>query len=150
MAVDKTKAIKPMSVNKFSISFSEDRIEEIEKSVEEGNWENRAEYLRHMIRAGESNFAALDPRTSSTRSGTASDDKESLGDAIADEDLLSELRQKCDEIGDEEFVPADEVIQPFLDNLDAEISKRLLNLGIEDGTSVETNGKGEYRINTDQ
>lgn len=150
MAADPTNTIKTMTKKQCTISFDEERLEEIEKTVEEGNWENRVEYIRHVIRAGESNIAALDPRTSSTRSGTASDDKESLGDAITDEDLLTQLRQKCDEFDDEEFVPADEVIQPFLDDLDVEISKRLLNLGIEDGTAVETNGKGEYRINTDQ
>ena len=150
MAANKTKTIKPMSVNAFNISFSDDRIEEIEKAVEEGNWENRAEYLRHMIRAGESNIAALDPRTSSTRTETTSDDSDSPEDAITDEELLTQLRQKCDEVGDGEFVPADEVIQPFLDDLDNTLSKRLLNLGVGEGTGIETNGKGEYRITTEQ
>lgn len=150
MAVDKTKTIKPMSVNAFNISFSDNRIEEIEKAVEEGNWENRAEYLRHMIRAGESNVAALDPRTSSTHTETTPDGSDPPGDVITDEELLTQLRQKCDEVDDGEFVPADEVIQPFLDDLDSTLSNRLLDLGVGEGTAVETNGKGEYRINTEQ
>ncbi len=139
-----------MSKHQCTISFSEERMEEIDKTVEEGNWENRVEYIRHIIRAGESNVAALDPRTSSTRTETTPDDSDSPGDAITDEELLTQLRQKCDEVGDGEFVPADEVIQPFLDDLDDTLSKRLLDLGVGDGTGVETNGKGEYRINTEQ
>ena len=147
MATDSTNTTKTMAKHQCTISFSEERMEEIDKTVEEGTWENRVEYIRHIIRAGESNVAALDPRTSSTRTDTTPDDDDSPGDAITDEELLTQLRQKCDEVGEGEFVPADEVIQPFLNDLDDTLSKRLLDLGVGDGTGVETNGKGEYRVN---
>lgn len=139
-----------MSKEQCTISFSEERLEEIEETVEEGNWENRVEYIRHIIRAGESNIAALDPRTSSDHSETTASDGESPSDAITDEELLTQLREKCDEASDSEYVPADEVIQPFLDDIDNSLSKRLLDLGVGEGTAVETNGKGEYRINTNR
>ena len=150
MAAALTNTIKTMSKHQCTISFSEERMEEIDETVEEGNWENRVEYIRHIIRAGESNIAALDPRTSSNRSNTTVSDGETPSDAITDEELLTQLRKKCDTVGDDEYVPADEVIQPFLDDLDNSLSKRLLDLGVEEGTAVETNGKGEYRIKTNR
>jgi Arc/MetJ-type ribon-helix-helix transcriptional regulator len=131
------------------IGLSEERREEIDETVEEGNWKNRSEYIRHIIRVGESDIAALDPRTSSESNTKTSEEEESVSAAISTEELLTALREQCNQ-SDKEFVPVDEAIQPFIDDLDGALTDRLLDLGTSEGTGVKTDGRGGYKVTTDR
>lgn len=130
----------------MNIGVTEERKAEVDKVVEEGPWSNRTEYLRTILRVGESDFATLDPRTSDGQDGR--DETESPLE-ISDTELLAELRRQAEET-DEEYVPVEEVVKPFLEDLDQELTDKLLEMGIDDSTGVETDGRGGYKLETQE
>lgn len=109
---------------------TEEREEEMKRAVEEGGWNTLADYIRHMIRAGESDFAELDPRT--TENG------EDENQHITDAELLTRL--------DDEYTNIDDVIEDLIQDFEEDLSQRLFEMAKDDASRVETDGKGNYRI----
>lgn len=109
---------------------TEEREEEMKRAVEEGGWNTLADYIRHMIRAGESDVADLDPRTN----------KESDGESlrVTDAKLRSQLT--------DEYQDFDEVVEDLIVDFEADIAYRLFEMATDDATDIETGGKGNYRI----
>ena len=52
-----------MSRPQPTVPMSEDMHRRIKRAVENGEWSGQAEYIRHLIVAGESDIAELDHRT---------------------------------------------------------------------------------------
>ena len=119
-----------MSRNPIQTYVTEEREEEIKQVVEEEGWNTLADYLRNMIRAGESNFAELDPR--SMENG---DDHQRR---VPDTKLLNQL--------DGEFENIDEVIDDLVKDFESDLSHRLFEMSKDDGGPVTTDGRGNYRL----
>jgi len=114
----------------ISTSVEEEREEEMKQAVEEGGWNTLADYLRHMIRAGESNFAELDPRSSN---GSTSASRR-----VTNSELRNELSSEYQDI--------DEIIGDLVEDFESDLSHRLFEMAKDDTSSVDTNGGGEYRL----
>lgn len=108
----------------------EEREEEMKEAVEEGGWNTLADYLRHMIRVGESDFADLDPRSSNGSTNTKR--------RISNNELRNEL--------EEEYQDIDQVIGDLVEDFEADLSHRLFEMAEDDAVPVETDGRGNYRI----
>ena len=108
----------------------EDRRKEIEQAVEEGGWNSLADYVRCMIRAGESNFADLDPRSSN---GSTSASRR-----VSDSELRSELNK--------EFEDIDDIIGDLVKDFESDLSHRLYEMAEDDTVPVTTDGRGNYKI----
>lgn len=113
-----------------STYVTEEREEEMKQAVEEGSWNTLADYIRHMIRAGESNFAELDPRT--VENGKDESRR------VSDSELLNQL--------DDEFQDIDDLIHDLVKDFESDLSHRLFEMAKDDANPVETDGKGNYRI----
>lgn len=128
---------------KLQVYVNEERQEEIDRIIEEGNWSSRSDYLRHVIRAGQSNIAELDPRTDETRPAIAVEgEKEEF---VTDEQLVKELRRLTEEHSGD-FVDLDTAIETFIDELESELTDRLFQMSQDAGSAVETDKKGGYRV----
>jgi hypothetical protein len=136
----------PAREDKTSIGFliHEERKEEIDQAVEEGTWQNRAAYLRHMIAAGESNVAALDPRTDSE-----SNSQDSSGNFVTDKDIISEL-VRLTEDREDDFVGVDELAEDFVKEIKSDITDRVYRMANDDGSRVITDKQGGYAIKKDE
>jgi Arc/MetJ-type ribon-helix-helix transcriptional regulator len=108
----------------------EERREEIEEAVEEGGWNSLADYVRTMMRAGENNFAELDPRSSD---GSNAGEKR-----VSNAELRSELS--------DEFQHVDEVINDLVEDFKADLRHRMKEMERDDAYPVESDGAGNYRI----
>ena len=108
---------------------TEEREEELKQAVEAGNWNTLADYIRHMIRAGESNVAELDPRGSGHKPSQ---------ERVSDRVLVDEL--------DNEFKDIDQIISNVVSDLEREVSQRLFEMAKDDEHPVVTDGRGNYRI----
>jgi Arc/MetJ-type ribon-helix-helix transcriptional regulator len=128
---------------KLQVYVNEERQEEIDQIIEEGNWSSRSDYLRHVIRAGESNIAELDPRTDETRASERTEgDKE---DFVTDEELVQELR-RLTEKQDGDYIDVDTAIETFISELESELTDRLFRMSQDSGSAVETDKRGGYRV----
>jgi metal-responsive CopG/Arc/MetJ family transcriptional regulator len=65
----------------ISISMPDEMVNRLSKKAEENGFGNRSNYIRSMIRAGESDISRLDPRTSSS---TTEDDSVEIENMILD------------------------------------------------------------------
>lgn len=132
---------------KIQIYVSEDRKEEIQERVDEGNWTGLSDYARHTLRAGESNIAELDPRSSEiTQTSKAGLEKEPF---VTDEELISELNHLTDENGGD-FVDSDEVLNTFVEELEGDLIDRLFEMSQQQGNPVETDKVGGFKIEQSQ
>lgn len=118
------------NIESISIAFATERIEEINEKVENGRWQNRSEYLRMMVRAGESRVAELDPRTSS--------DHEENGQKM-EEEILDKIN--------EEWQSRDEVLDRVTDDLRGDLANLLHEMAENDEQSpVEFDPAKGYRL----
>jgi Arc/MetJ-type ribon-helix-helix transcriptional regulator len=134
-----------MTKQAVAINMSEERREEINEAVESGEWRNRSTYLRHMIQAGESRVAALDPRTdnTSTQSNGGSDK------FATDEELISEL-SRLTKNAEGEFVSVDEIADKFVKEIKSDITDRVFRMANDDESEVQTDKTGGYRVDIDE
>ncbi len=127
---------------KLQVYVSKERKEQIQERVDEGNWTGISDYTRHALRAGESNIADLDPRTSGiSRTNEANAEKEPF---VTNEELVAELSRLTKEHGGD-FVEADEIIETFVEELKSDLIDRLFQLSQQHGNSVETNKVGGFK-----
>lgn len=108
----------------------EEREEEMKQAVEEGGWNTLADYLRHMIRAGESDFADLDPRSSN---GSTSASRR-----VSNTELRNQLSEE------NEFI--DDIIDDLVKDFKSDLTHRLKEMAEDDTVPVETDGAGNYKI----
>lgn len=119
---------------------------EMKKRAVESEWRTQAEYGRQMIRAGESNVAALDPRTTSQGDDigiTKTEDIEELADALADVALLNELT--------EDPQPIKEVLKDPTRQFQSVLANRLDSLASNESSPVQRDPLEEgYYLNTEE
>jgi hypothetical protein len=108
----------------------EEREEEMKQAVEEGGWNTLADYIRHMIRAGESNFADLDPRSSNGSSGH--------NRRVSNNELRNELNN--------EYQYVDDITEELVKDFKADLQHRLLQMSEDEASPVTTDGGGNYKI----
>lgn len=108
----------------------EEREEEMKQAVEEGGWNTLADYLRHMIRAGESNFVDLDPRSSNGSTNASR--------RVNNTELQNELNN--------EFQNIDQIIGDLVEDFESDLSHRLFEMAQDDTIPVETDGRGNYKL----
>ena len=133
--------------NKTSIGFlvSDERLEEIDRAAKEGTWENRAAYLRHMIAAGESNVAALDPRTDNESNKSQSE----YDNYVTDEDIISELIRLTQD-SEKDYVTVDELAEEFVTELKSDMTDRVYRMANDNSSEVTTDKMGGYGINKNE
>lgn len=128
--IDRVSTNLTMTRTAVQTYVTEEREEEMKQAVEEGGWNTLADYIRHMIRAGESDFADLDPRTNGGSEGE--------NRRVTDAELRSQLN--------DEYQDFDEVVEDLIADFEADLSHRLFEMATDDGTGIETDGKGNYRL----
>lgn len=128
---------------KLQVYLTEERIEEIDEAIENGDWRSRSDYLRHVIRAGESNIAELDPRTDEHRDNQQ--DQQPKERFVTDGELVEELKRLTSMEGGD-FVDVNEAMETFVKELESDITDRLFQMSQDPGSPVETDKKGGYRV----
>jgi transposase len=121
--------------------------EEMKKRVKNSEWRSMSEYARQMIRAGESNVAAVDPRITNQDDGEAgitnTDDAEQLAHALSDIALLNELT--------EDPQPIKEVLKDPTRKFQTVLANRLDELASNDATAVQQDTlEGTYYLDTEE
>lgn len=109
-----------------TVPMSEQMHRRIEKEAEEGEWSGKADYIRHLIVAGESNIAELDPRTSSSDKGSNFDAEKAILDGLT-----------------EDYQDVDEVLDSALNSL----ATRLDEMAKDDDSPVDYHPRKGYKIN---
>lgn len=124
-------------------SYTEEQIQRIEKAVEEGEYNSKAEYVRSMIEAGESNIASLDPRTSDTDTSTHAnhDSAEEAAAALSDAVVIDQLeRSESNKQGFEESV---QLLRQEFENT---LADRLGELSNDPSSPVQDDNRGNYYL----
>lgn len=114
----------------LDLYVNEERAEEIDQKIEEGGWNSRSDYLRNIVRAGESNFADLDPRTGIN--------DEIDNQRVSDNQLINEVSN--------EFRDIDEIIDDLVEDFRSDLTHRLFEMAQSEENPVVSNGRGEYKI----
>jgi Arc/MetJ-type ribon-helix-helix transcriptional regulator len=105
-----------MSKPQPTVPMNEDMHRRIKRAVENGEWSGQAEYIRHLIVAGESDIAELDPRTNSSNQTIGFNAEKAILDGLSDEyqdvddvldSALNSLATKLDEMANSEESPVE-------------------------------------------
>lgn len=123
------------------ISVTPEKKEEIRQRVEDQGWSYMSQYVEACFNAGESSVRELDPRIGNTDN---SESKDTTQQYVTKEELIEQIQQQSAE-ADNEFVHVEDIVEPFLKQLDAELSERIGGMAKNDSSPVETDYKGGYR-----
>lgn len=120
---------------------------EMKERMKDSEWGNMSERARQMIRAGESNVAALDPRTTNHDSDetgiTNTDDAEELAHALSDTALLNELAEEPQQIKD--------VLEDPTRKFQSILANRLDELASNEASPVQQNNlEGTYYLDREE
>ena len=131
----------------ISIQLKQDRLEQIEVAARDSGYNSRSAYIRAMIETGESNIAALDPRTSNTDSSaqSAHNTAEAAGKSLSDAAIINQLAD-----GKDNKAQFDEVVESLILEFEDTIAARLKELSQEDTSPVTSDGRGNYWRERDQ
>lgn len=123
--------------------LTEEQYQRITEAVEEGEYASKADYMRSMIEAGESNIAALDPRTSNTDASTHAnhDSAEEAAAALSDAVIIDQLEQ-----GESNKQEYEESIQKLRQEFEDKLTSRLMELARDPSSPVQTDGTGDYYL----
>lgn len=126
--------------------LTEEQYRRIEKAVEVGEYASKADYMRSMIEAGESNIAALDPRTSNTEVSThANHDsvKEAVA-ALSDAVIIDQLER-----GESSKQGFDNSIRLLRQEFENTLAKRLGKLSNDSSSPVQDDNRGNYYLESE-
>ncbi|WP_050034024.1 hypothetical protein [Halorubrum halophilum] len=123
--------------------YSEEQNQQIEKAVEESEYASKSDYIRSMLEAGESNIAALDPRTTDTNTSTHAnhDSAEEAAAALSDAVLIGQLDQ-----GESNKQGFDESIQLLRQEFENTLVDRLGELSDDPSSPVQDDNRGNYYL----
>lgn len=126
--------------------FSEEQYRRMEKAVNEGGYSSKAGYVRSMVEAGESNVAALDPRTSDTDTDTHANHEtaEAAAKALSDTALINQLDQ-----GESNKQGFEESIQSLRQAFENTLVDRLGELSNDPSSPVQDDNRGNYYLEED-
>jgi len=127
----------------LSANVAEEQMQRIEEADEEGEYASKADYIRSMVEAGESNIAALDPRTSDTDSSTNAnhDRADEAAAALSDTALIDQLEQ-----GESNKQGYEESIQKLRQEFEDKLVSRLMELARDPSSPVQADGTGDYYL----
>lgn len=122
---------------------SEEQYQQLEKAVEERGYASKADYVRSMVEAGESNIAALDPRTTDANTSTHAnhDSAEEAAAALSDAVLIGQLDQ-----GESNKQGFDESIQLLRQEFENTLVDRLGELSDDPSSPVQDDNRGNYYL----
>lgn len=131
---------------RVSTTFSEEQYRRIEKRANEGGYSSKAEYVRSMVEAGESDISALDPRTSDTDTDTHANHKtaEAAAKALSDSALIDQLDQ-----GEANKQGYEESIQELRQAFENTLIDRLGELSSDPSSPVQNDNRGSYYLEED-
>lgn len=123
--------------------FTEEQYRRIEKAVNGDGYSSKSDYVRSMIKAGESNVAALDPRTSDTDKGTHAthETAEAAAKALSDATLIDQLEQ-----GESNKQGFEESIQLLRQEFENTLIDRLGELADDPSSPVQDDNRGNYYL----
>jgi len=130
----------------LTTAFSEEQNRRIEKRVNKGGYSSKAEYVRSMIEAGESDITALDPRTSNTDTDTHANHEtaEAAAKALSDSALIDQLDQ-----GEANRQGFEESIQELRQAFENTLVDRLGELANDPSSPVQNDNRGNYYLEED-
>lgn len=123
---------------KITATVPDEMADRVEKEAKEGPYGSQADYIRAMIRSGESRVADLDPRT---HTKSAQDEIESLGDVVGElgsELLLNELTDTPQDIK--------KIIERPTDEFQSELAHKLDKMANDDKSAVNYDPINGYYI----
>jgi len=126
-----------------SVNLTVDQQKEMEKSIENGDYASKAEYMRAMINVGKSNIAALDPRTSGagvSSSQTTHDKPEDAARSLSDSVLIESLEQ-----GEKNKQGIRDVLEEPVNEFESRLANRLDELADDESSPVESGRNPELR-----
>lgn len=128
---------------RFSVKCSEEQAQRIENAAEERGYTSKADYIRSMMEAGESNIAALDPRTTDTDASTHANhhSAEEAASALSDAVIIDQLDQS--ESNKQGF---DESIQLLRQEFENTLVDRLGELSDDPSSPVQDDNRGNYYL----
>ncbi|WP_133305168.1 hypothetical protein [Halonotius pteroides] len=126
-----------------NITVSEEQDRRIERAVNEDGYSSKADYVRSMLEAGESNVAALDPRTSDTDTDTHAnhDTAEAAAKALSDSALIDQLDQ-----GEANKQGFEKSIQSLRQAFENTLVDRLGELSNNPTSPVQDDNRGNYYL----
>lgn len=126
--------------------YTKEQYRRIEKAKNEGGYASRSEYVRSMLEAGESNVAALDPRTSDTDTDIHADHEtaEAAAKALSDAALIDQLDQ-----GESNKQGFEESIQLLRQEFENTLVDRLGELSNDPSSPVQDDNRGNYYLEED-
>jgi len=115
----------------------------MEKAVNEDGYGSKSDYMRSMIEAGESNVAALDPRTNDTDTDTHAnhDTAEAAAKALSNSALIDQLDQ-----GESNKQGFEESIQSLRQAFENTLVDRLGELSDDPSSPVQDDNRGNYYL----
>jgi Arc/MetJ-type ribon-helix-helix transcriptional regulator len=123
--------------------YTKEQYRRIEKAENEGGYSSKSEYVRSMVAAGESNVAALDPRTSDTDTDTHANHEtaEAAAKALSDAALIDQLDQ-----GEPNKQGFEESIQLLRQEFENTLVDRLGELSNDPSSPVQDDNRGNYYL----
>ena len=122
--------------------YTKEQYRRIEKKVDEDGYASKSEYVRSMVEAGESNVAALDPRTSETEDTHANyETAEAAAKALSDAVLIDQLDQ-----GESNKQRFEESIQVLRQQFENTLVDRLGELSNDPSSPVQDDNRGNYYL----
>lgn len=123
--------------------YTKEQYRRIIKAVNEDGYASRSEYVRSMVEAGESNVAALDPRTSDTDTDTHANHEtaEAAAKALSDAALIDQLDQ-----GESNKQGFEESIQLLQQEFEDTLVDRLGELSKDPSSPVQDDNRGNYYL----
>lgn len=113
--------------------------ERAKRAVEDGEYNNKSEYWRATIQAGESRIADLDPRTGDGQSSLKNvEEVETAAKALDDKIILNQLSEEKQEFGN--------VVECLTQEFENVLADRLHEMANDDQSVVETDGRGNYYL----
>lgn len=110
---------------KITVTMPKQMYRRIEKEADSHEWKSKADYIRHLIRAGESNIADLDPRTNGSMEENDFDPEKLILDGLSGE-----------------YKEVDEALEPAVNSL----ATKLDEMSNEDSSSIEYHPRKGYRV----
>lgn len=131
----------------LNVIMTEEQHDRIKKRVKESDYNSKAEYIRSMIKAGESNIAALDPRTNDTDSSSQAshDTAEAAARSLSDTAIIDQLPN-----GEDNKISSSDVLEEPRKNFTEVFGSRLKQLAEKESSPVESDFQGNYWREVDQ
>lgn len=126
---------------KITATVPDEMADRVDKKSKEGPYGSKADYIRAMIRAGESRVADLDPRI---HTESAAAEVESLGDMVeklGPKLLLGSLTDTPQDI--------EEVIERSTNEFQSELAYKLDEMAKDDKSSIQYDPMNGYYISSD-